>query len=121
AQRVTEAFVVDMDDAMREMTFSDLAVPREVERATAALLDRHKAYLAALAAQDDFSLQQAIATQLAYLGPASIDAKRLAEYVRSGAAVLAEQPGAQVLAGVLAWPSPAGEHHPAPSRPEKGG
>ena len=42
-----------MDDGMREMTFGDLAVPREIKRATAALFDRHAAYLAALAAPDD--------------------------------------------------------------------
>src|SRR5262249_5093398 len=46
---LTEAFVVDMDDSMRELTFGDLAVPREIKRATAALFDRHAAYLAALA------------------------------------------------------------------------
>ena len=40
---LTEAFVVDLDDVMREMTFGDLAVPREVKRATAALFDRHSA------------------------------------------------------------------------------
>ena len=48
---LTEAFVVDLDDGMREMTFGDLAVPREVKRAAAALFDRHRAYLAALGAR----------------------------------------------------------------------
>ena len=47
-QALTEAFVVDLDDVMREMTFGDLAVPREVKRATAALFDRHRAYSKAL-------------------------------------------------------------------------
>ena len=46
---LTEAFVVDLDDGMRELTFGDLAVPREIKRAAAALFDRHAAYLAALA------------------------------------------------------------------------
>ena len=55
---LTEAFVVDMDDTMREMTFGDLAVPREIKRATAALFDRHTAYLAALAAPTDMSLSR---------------------------------------------------------------
>ena len=48
--------MVDLDDAMREMTFGDLAVPREVKRAAAALFDRHRAYLAALGAADDMTL-----------------------------------------------------------------
>src|SRR5262249_11585392 len=45
---LTEAFVVDMDDSMRELTFGDLAVPREIKRATAALFDRHADSLDAL-------------------------------------------------------------------------
>ena len=60
---------MDLDDAMREMTFGDLAVPREVKRAAAALFDRHRAYLAALGAPDDMTLAQAMAAQLAYLDP----------------------------------------------------
>ena len=51
ARALTEAFIVDMDDSMREMTFGDLAVPREIKRAAAALFDRHSAYLAALEAR----------------------------------------------------------------------
>ena len=66
---LTEAFVVDMDDGMRELTFGDLAVPREIKRAAAALFDRHTAYLAALAATSDMSLAEALQAQLAYLAP----------------------------------------------------
>lgn len=100
---LTEAFVVDLDDAMREMTFGDLAVPREVKRAAAALFDRHRAYLAALGAADDMGLAGAIEAQLAYLG-AGLDAHGLAVYVRRAASALDGEPAALILAGQLAWP-----------------
>jgi cytochrome b pre-mRNA-processing protein 3 len=105
AQAVIEAFVSDMDDAMREMTFGDLAVPREIKRATAAVFDRHNAYLAALDGSRDM-LQQTIEAQLAYLEPARLDAGSLAYYVRRAAEMQSGQPGAQPLAGLIVWPDP---------------
>jgi cytochrome b pre-mRNA-processing protein 3 len=106
---LTEAFVVDMDDTMREMTFGDLAVPREIKRATAALFDRHTAYLAALAAPTEMSLAEALEAELGYLVPGGrLDARSLSDYVRRCASALDAQPTAQILAGNLAWPDPAG-------------
>src|SRR5262245_14336163 len=43
-EAITEAFVIDMDDNMREMTVGDLAVPRHVKRAVAVLHDRYELY-----------------------------------------------------------------------------
>ena len=107
ARALTEAFVVDLDDAMREMTFGDLAVPREVKRAAAALFDRHRAYLAALGAADDSTLAHAIGTQLAYLGAgAGLDAHAIAVYVRRCASALDGEPAAPILGGGVAWPPP---------------
>ena len=104
---LTEAFVIDLDDSMRELTFGDLAVPREIKRATAALFDRHGAYLAALAGSSDISLSDALKAQLAYLGPAPLNSCRLADYVQRCARALDGQPTAQILAGRIAWPDPA--------------
>ena len=55
-EALTEAFVADLDDTLREMTVGDLAVPRHVKRAVAALHERYAAYRAALAAADDAPL-----------------------------------------------------------------
>jgi cytochrome b pre-mRNA-processing protein 3 len=104
---LTEAFMVDLDDCMREMTFGDLAVPREVKRAAAALFDRHRAYLAALGAPDDTVLAEAIKAQLAYIDPGgTVKANALAEYVRSLAGALDGQRPSPILAGQLIWPPP---------------
>jgi cytochrome b pre-mRNA-processing protein 3 len=106
---LTEAFVVDLDDGMRELTFGDLAVPREIKRAAAALFDRHAAYLAALAPTSDMSIGEALEAQLAYLVPgAPLDGRKLSDYVKRCASALDAQPAAQILAGRIAWPDPAG-------------
>lgn len=107
---LTEAFVVDLDDVMREMTFGDLAVPREVKRATAALFDRHGAYSKGLDAPGGSALADALRAQLAYLyaGQAApgLDAQGLSDYVRSVASALDAQPASPILAGRLEWPQP---------------
>jgi cytochrome b pre-mRNA-processing protein 3 len=105
---LTEAFVVDMDDSMRELTFGDLAVPREIKRAAAALFDRHGAYLAALAGTPDMSVEDALALQLSYLDRGGgLNSRRLADYVERCARGLDAQSAAQILAGRIAWPDPA--------------
>jgi cytochrome b pre-mRNA-processing protein 3 len=102
---LTEVLMVDLDDAMREMTFGDLAVPREVKHAAAALFDRHRAYLAALDASHASTPAQAISSQLAYLHPgAALDADAVAAYVRKCASALDAEPAALILAGQVAWP-----------------
>jgi len=107
-QSLTETFVVDLDDNMRELTFSDLRVPKEIKRATAALFDRHTAYLAALTSPHDVSLAEALREQLAYMNPAgSLDAMALAEYVKRCADALDRTPSAEILAGRLGWPQQA--------------
>lgn len=106
---LNEAFVVDMDDGMRELTFGDLAVPREIKRATAALFDRHGAYLAALAPASDIPLDAVLEAQLGYLTPdRKLDSFRLGEYVRRCVSALDAQPAAQILTGEVTWPGPAG-------------
>jgi cytochrome b pre-mRNA-processing protein 3 len=106
---LTEAFVVDLDDGMRELTFGDLAVPREIKRAAAALFDRHQAYLAALAAQSDMSLADVLEAQLAYIVPGGrLDGPKLSDYVKRCADALDAQPAAEILAGRIVWPDPAG-------------
>jgi cytochrome b pre-mRNA-processing protein 3 len=102
---LTEAFVIDLDDSLREMAVGDLAVPRHVKRAVAALHDRHAAYGAALEASSDGPLAAAIAARLAGASASgSVDAVRLSGYIRQAKRSLDLQPSVEVLAGRLAWP-----------------
>jgi cytochrome b pre-mRNA-processing protein 3 len=109
ARAVNEQFIVDMDDTMREMTFGDLRVPREIKQVTTALLDRHKAYADALAETEAVKLQEAIAAQLQYLGDSGqFDIVHLADYMRRAASALDLVSGETVLDGNLDWPEPDG-------------
>jgi cytochrome b pre-mRNA-processing protein 3 len=105
ARALTEAFVIDIDDTLREMTVGDLAVPRHVKRAVAVLHERYAAYGAALDAADRDGLLAAVRARLSALpGTERLDAGSLAAYIADAARSLKRQPGDDVLAGRLAWP-----------------
>ena len=105
AQALTEAFAVDLDDNLREMTVGDLAVPRHVKRAVGALHERHVSYGAALAASDDGPLTAALHARLEAVGAgAGLEAGRICAYIRQVSHRLDLLPGAEVLAGRIAWP-----------------
>ena len=107
ARALSEAFIADLDANMREMTFGDLAVPREIKRAAAALFDRHGAYRGPLAARQPALLLGVLEAQLAYLVPAGgLDAERIAHYMLEAADGIGGQPARALLAGRLGWPVP---------------
>ena len=114
ARAVTEAFAVDLDDNLREMTVGDLAVPRHVKRAVGALHERHVSYGAALAASDDGPLTAALHARLEAVGAgAGLEAGRICTYIRQVSHRLDLLPGAEVLAGRIAWPQIDGAAHEA--------
>lgn len=108
---LSETFVSDMDDNMREMSFSDLAVPREVKKTAAALFDRHAA-LAQLGEAPPAGadpLGERLAEQLRYLAGTGdgvpLDGAGLARYVRAAFAALSAQPLKPGLERGLEWPT----------------
>jgi cytochrome b pre-mRNA-processing protein 3 len=111
ARALSEAFIADIDANMRELTFGDLAVPREIKRTAAALFDRSRAYRRALEARQAAPLLEALEAQMAYLMPAGrLDAAPLARYMLGVARCLERQSGSALLAGRVGWPAPgAGE------------
>jgi cytochrome b pre-mRNA-processing protein 3 len=105
ARAVTEAFASDLDDNLREMTVGDLAVPRHVKRAVGALHERHGRYAAALAAADDGPLTAALRARFEAVGAGDgLEAARMCAYMRQISHRLDLLPGAEMLAGRLAWP-----------------
>ena len=105
ARALTEAFAVDLDDNLRELTVGDLAVPRHVKRAVGALHERHVSYGTALAASDDGPLTAALHARLEAVGAgAGLEAGRICAYIRQVSHRLDLLPGAEVLAGRIAWP-----------------
>ena len=112
ARALTEALAVDIDDNLREMTVGDLAVPRHVKRAVAALRAWHASYQAALGADDDGPLVAALETRVARASAGGgLDARRICAYIRRAGHRLDLLPDTEVLAGRIAWPQiDAAEH-----------
>lgn len=110
-QALTEAFVTDVDDALRQIGVGDMGVPRRVKKATAALYERQDIYRKALLAAEPGALTEAIATlaegEAFGGGAAHIRTGQLAAYVASAARALARQDGASLLAGRVEFQDPA--------------
>lgn len=86
---LSEAFVSDMDDCMREMGVGDVTVAKKVKKVAAALFDRNRDYGAALAANDDGLLAALIARSIATSTADSADATAPVELSTFAATVLA--------------------------------
>lgn len=110
ARKLGEAFVVDMDDNMREMTFSDLAVPREIKKAAAALFDRHMlvSQLGAPSPEGEADPWVGqIEKSLSYLAVDDIrpDVAGLARYLRRAHAIVSAQSIASLVEQGPQWPA----------------
>ena len=108
AQGVFDEFCRDMDHNLREMGISDQGVPRQMRRVGEAFYGRAQAYDAALGAQGEGSLADALARNV-YAGTAEPDvaALRLAAYVRQTAIALDRQPFDELARGVVKFPVPS--------------
>jgi cytochrome b pre-mRNA-processing protein 3 len=81
-QRAIEAFVVDMDDCMREMGVGDLTVPKKVKRAAAAFYERATVYNRDVSAAAQAGLTKSLHHWLWGGDPAQVGAaEALARYV----------------------------------------
>lgn len=95
SRHLTERFVTDMDDSLRELGVGDLTVPKKVKRAAAGLYDRVQEYQAAIDAAEDEALAAAIQRNVftpETADPATEPAMALADYMRRSRGALGEQP-----------------------------
>jgi cytochrome b pre-mRNA-processing protein 3 len=107
-QGLFDRFCQDMDHNLREIGISDLKVPKEMRRIGEAFYGRAQAYRAALAAEGDKALIEAV-TRNIYDGAPSAPAVtgRLAAYMREAVRQLRTQDGAGLAKGAIRWPDPA--------------
>jgi len=108
ARFLSEAFVTDIDDCLREMGVGDISVPKKVKRAAQALGQRCVAYgRAAEAASPAAALAEELATTVPGLeaNPAGADA--LARLTLEFKAGLAARSPASLMSGGLDFPDPA--------------
>ena len=100
SQALFDAFVRDLDGALREMAVGDLTVPKKIRRMGEAFYGRLKAYREALAGGDDDALSAALARNMFATAPASVTfLASLTAYVRASHVRLAAQPVETFLAG----------------------
>lgn len=118
SRAVAETFMTDLDDNMREIGVGDLAVPRKIKRAAAALYDRHRDYGAALNAQDGAALAAAIEAAVTgadgkkITNPMVIPGLKpaaLAAYAERLSGALVITSNAECLTGTLPLPWPAAD------------
>jgi cytochrome b pre-mRNA-processing protein 3 len=108
AQGVFDVFCRDMDHNLREMGIGDQGVPIQMRRVGEAFYGRAQAYEAALAAQDEGALADALSRNVyAEAAEPHVVAARLAAYVRQAAAALDAQPLDELARGMVRFPEPS--------------
>ncbi len=104
---VAEAFVTDLDDNMREIGIGDLAVPRKIKKAGAALFDRYQNYGAALETTDSDALRAALISAFEGSGDIQqLDSSALQGYTEQLWGALRVTSDADCMAGLLPLPYP---------------
>ncbi len=104
ARYVTETFVTDVDDSLREMGVGDMGVPRKVKRAAQALGERALAYRAAMrSAEPQAALARELAASVPGLDSGSEGASALAQRMLSFKAALATVPRSGLVAAIASF------------------
>jgi len=107
-QRLFDRFCRDMDDNFREMGVGDLTVPKRMQKVGEAFYGRTKVYEAALADADPVALEAAVSRNVfAAPEPTTLGAKRLAAYMRTVAARLADLNASALTAATFEFPAPS--------------
>jgi cytochrome b pre-mRNA-processing protein 3 len=106
ARLVSETFVTDIDDYLREEGVGDLTVPKKVKRAAQALGERCLGYHRALNAPDPAAaLAAEIGATVPGLEANPEAAAALARYTLSACKGLSDRPDTDVIAGRIAFPA----------------
>ena len=107
ARGLSETFITDIDDCLREMGVGDMAVPKKVKRAAQALGENCLAYRRALASPEaEKRLEAELATTLPGLANNPQGATALAKLVLAHVAAVNAAPLDQLLAGSIRFPTP---------------
>ena len=101
SQALFDAYVLSLDDALREMGVGDLSVGKKMRKLGEAFYGRAKSYDSALCADGD-ELQALVGRTLFADAPDG-DLAAMVGYIRRTKASLAAQPLEAVLAGDPAW------------------
>ena len=103
SQALFDAYLKDLDHALRELGVGDMSVGRKMRKLGEAFYGRGKAYEGAFAALPDTSELAALLTRTVYADADPEPTPRLVAYVLDQRAVLAGQPLERLLAGEVDW------------------
>ena len=103
SQALFDAYVKDLDHALRELGVGDLSVGRKMRKLGEAFYGRGKSYEAAFAALPDEAALQALLIRTVYAEADAAPASRLTAYVLAQRAALAALSLDTLLAGEVAW------------------
>lgn len=107
AQQVFDHFIADMDSAVRELGVGDMKVGKKMRSIGEAYYGRANAYDAALKQTGIADLASSLARNIFGSDPArTVEAERLAHYVRDTVAGLSAQDRQAIAGGDLAFPDP---------------
>jgi cytochrome b pre-mRNA-processing protein 3 len=105
-QALFDAYLSDLDAALREMGVGDLAVGKRMRRMGQAIYGRARAWKTALAALPDEKDARSVLARTVFAGLADQDPAGLASYVAHCHRRLAAQDAARLADGVVEWPAP---------------
>lgn len=108
AQDVTDAFITDVDDSLRQLGIGDMGIPRRVKKLARMFYGRAASYGEACEAGDAGALAEALRRNIRPETEQWPEAGALAAYMLESVGHLANQPNAAILAGkieFLAWES----------------
>ncbi len=106
ARAVMEAFVEDLDQAMRELGIGDMGVGKRVKKAMAQFYDYARRYRAARANDEDqATLHVLLVDMIPGLSANSEETKMVQSYVNATQLALAQCTAADLAAGRIAFPN----------------
>lgn len=106
-QGVFDLFCDDMDANLREMGVGDLAVPKQMRRIGEAFYGRTRVYEAALAADDEPALTEALLRNVFAGQPQPLQrVQRLAAYIKAADVQLARAEDTNLAQGRIGFPDP---------------
>jgi cytochrome b pre-mRNA-processing protein 3 len=103
AQALFDAYVSDLDNALRELGVGDLSVGKRMRKLGEAFYGRVRSLEAALAALPDTAGLEALLARTAYAEADPARAPELAAYLLRQRQALADQPLERLCAGELSW------------------
>lgn len=107
ARFLTETYVTDMDDCLREMGVGDMAVPKKVKRAAQALGERCRAYAEAAAGTEPVpALVAELATTIPGLEASPENGEALARFALDMRKALESLSEDELFDARIAFPSP---------------